>query len=64
MIEMTRNVANVKKFAMDVKKEGAIQIGLKLGILFLSSGRSVTGSVDEIPDSEIKENFTKFVKAS
>ena len=62
MIEMTRNVANVKKFAMDVKKEGAIQTGLKLGSLFLSSVRSVTGSVDEIPDSEIKENFTKFLK--
>ena len=59
---MVRNVSDVKLFALEVKKHGAVQIGHKLGNRFLSSVRKITGSVDEIPDDEIKENFVKFLK--
>ena len=61
-INMVRNVSDVKLFALEVKKHGAVQIGHKLGNRFLSSVRKITGSVDEIPDDEIKENFVKFLK--
>ena len=62
MIENTRNVADVKKFALLVKKQGAIQTGLKIGNAFVISSRKITGSVDEISDVEIKDNFCKFLK--
>ena len=56
-IEMVRNVTDVRKFALEVKKHGAVKTGHKFGNLFLSSVRQLTGSVDNIPDIEIKENF-------
>ena len=46
MIVNTRNVADVKNFALSVKKQGAIQTGLKLCSSFISSTRKITGSMD------------------
>ena len=62
IIEMVRNVSDLKQFALEVKKYGAIQAGHRLSSKFLLSVREITGSVDEIPDEEIRENFSRFLK--
>ena len=62
IIEMTRNVVDVGRFAILVKDHGAVQTSLKIGGTFVSSVRAITSSVQDISDSDIKENFTKFLK--
>ena len=61
-IEMTRNISDLRMFALEVRKDGAVKTGHKLGNKFVNSVRKITASVDEIPDDELKENFMKFRK--
>ena len=62
-IELARNVCDVKSFALEVRKCGAMQAGHKLVTKFLSSTRKLINSLEAIPDNEVKENFLKFLKA-
>ena len=57
IIEMVRNVSDLKQFALEVKKHGAVQAGHRLSGKFLLSVREITGSVNDIPGEEIKDNF-------
>ena len=60
-IELVRNVCDVKSFALEVRKCGAVQAGHKLVTKFLSSTRKLTSSLEDIPDHEVKENFFNFL---
>ena len=61
-MELTRNICDIRSFAIEVRKCGAVQAGHKLVTKFLSSTRKLTSSMDDIPDHEVKENFFKFLK--
>ena len=45
-----------------MRKHGAVETSHRIGEIFLKSSRKITGTLDDIPDMEIKENFGKFVK--
>ena len=61
-IEIIRNVSDVRSFAIEVRKHGAVQTSHRIGQQFLESSRKISGTLDDIPDIEIKENFAKFLK--
>ena len=61
-IEIIRNVSDVKSFAIQVRKHGAVQTSHRIGEQFMESSRKISGTLDDIPDIEIKENFAKFLK--
>ena len=61
-MELTRNVCDIKSFAIEIRKCGAVQAGHKLVTKFLNSTRKLTSSLEDIPDHEVKENFFKFIK--
>ena len=61
-IELTRNVFDVRSFALEVIKHGSVHTAHKLGIQFVNSTRKLTNTLIEIPDDEIKDNFAKFLK--
>ena len=61
-MELTRKICDIRSFAIEVRKCGAVQAGHKLVTKFLSSTRKLTSSMDDIPDHEVKENFFKFLK--
>ena len=61
-IEIIRNVSDVKSFAIQVRKHGAVQTSHRIGEKFMEYARKITGTLDDIPDVEIKENFAKFLK--
>ena len=62
MIEATRNVSDIRSLLLDIRKVGAIQVGHKVGDHFVKSAKQLTDSVSFIEDSEIEENFFKFLK--
>lgn len=62
-IETTKNVCDVKSFAVQVRKHGAVQTRHRIGEQFLESTRKLTGTLNDISDLEMKENFGKFLKA-
>ena len=49
--------SDVKLFALQVRKHGPVQIGHRIGERFLESSRKTSGTFDDIPDIEIKENL-------
>ena len=61
-IDTIRKICDVKTFAVQVKKYGAVQSSHRLGAEFLKASRQVTGTLDDISDVEIRENFAKFLK--
>ena len=61
-MELTRNVCDIKSFAIEIRKCGAVQAVHKLVTKFLNSTRKLTSSLEDIPDHEVKENFFKFIK--
>ena len=61
-IEMIRNISDLRMFSLEVKRNGSVKTGHKLGNKFFTLVRKITASMDEIPDNEIKENFIKFLK--
>ena len=56
-------MADVKSLAVEVKDHGFIHTAHKLGIMFVDSARKITNTINDIPDIELKENFSKFLKA-
>ena len=62
-IELSRNVCDLRKFAVEVRKKGSVQTSHILGGVFKDSAKKLTTTLDEIPDAEMKENFAKFLNA-
>ena len=61
-IETIRKVCDLETFAVKVKKFGAVQTSHIIGEQFLRASRQITGTLENIADMEIKENFAKFLK--
>ena len=60
-IYITRKVCDMESFAVQVKQHGAVKTMHMLGQQFLESTRLLNGTLDEISDLEIKENFGMFL---
>ena len=54
-----RNVSDIKSFAIEVKKCGAVQTSHKFGEQFLKSARKLTDTTEKIPDSLIAKLCSK-----
>ena len=63
VIELIRNVTDLKSLAVEVRDNGYIQTAHKFGIKFVESAKKITNTIRDMPDIELKESFCKFLKS-
>ena len=61
VIELTRNVCDLKSIAEKVDEKGAVLVGLLTEDLFVNSARQITNTIEEIPDDILKSSYKKFL---
>ena len=62
LIEKIRFLTDLKTIANELASKGSVVVAATRGIDFLNNVRSITSSLDEIPDEEIKSNYKLFLK--
>ena len=63
VIELIRNVTDIKALSVEVRAKGYIHTAHMLGFKFTDSAKKITNTIKDIPDIEVKENFSKFLKS-
>ena len=62
MLEKIRFITDLQSIAKEIKAKGSILVGSLRGNKYLSYIRSITASLRDIDDLEIKDNYKKFLK--
>ena len=61
VIELTRNVCDLRSIAEKVDEKGAVLVGLLTEDLFVNSARQITNTIEDIPDDILKSSYKKFL---
>ena len=56
-------MTEVKALAVEVRGKGYIHTAHMLRFKFTDSAKKITNTIKDIPDIEVKENFSKFLKS-
>ena len=61
VIELTRNVSDLKSMAEQVEVKGSVLVGTLTADIFVKSSKQLTGTLEEVPDELLETNYRKFL---